>query len=164
MKIRGIKKIKGRKAVSPVVSTVLLVVIVVILAAIIFLWVRGFIQEKREKFGKPIENACSDVDLQVSISNNELAIINRGNVPVYNITAKKQKLGSSKVESVGGVTDKLREGQSITVTFNPEYSEDYSKILIIPILLGKSGNNYVVHTCDDDFAVECTKEETEYVC
>lgn len=163
MKIRGIKEIKGRKAVSPVVSTVLLVVIVVILAAIIFLWVRGFIQEKREKFGKPIENACSDVDLQVSISNNELAIINRGNVPVYNITAKKQKLGSSKIESVEGVTDKLREGQSITVPFNLG-SEDYSKILIIPILLGKSGNNYVIHTCDDEFAVECTKEGTEYIC
>ena len=36
---------KNKKAVSPVVSTVLLVLIVIILAIIILLWSRGFIKE-----------------------------------------------------------------------------------------------------------------------
>ena len=41
-----------RKAVSPVVSTVLLIMIVVILAVIIIIWSRGFLSESVLKNGK----------------------------------------------------------------------------------------------------------------
>jgi len=43
----GVKR--GKKAVSPVVATVLLILIVVILAVIVFLWARGFIGESLTK-------------------------------------------------------------------------------------------------------------------
>ena len=44
---------KDKRAISPVVATVLLIVLVLILAAIIFLWARGFVGEQVEKFGEP---------------------------------------------------------------------------------------------------------------
>jgi len=78
----------AKKAISPVVTTILLVMIAIVLALIILLWARGFIKETLMKFGEPIERACEQVNLQVSISGSELSVINQGSVPVYKLAVR----------------------------------------------------------------------------
>ena len=50
MKMRKI--LKNKKAVSPMISTVLLIMIAIIIAIIILIWGRGFIKEKLDKSEK----------------------------------------------------------------------------------------------------------------
>jgi len=143
-------KKRGKRAVSPVISTVLLIVIVVILALIIFLWARGFIKEKISKFDKPIESVCSDVNLKISVSpNREISLVNRGNIPVFSINIRKEKPGTSKIENR---IINLGAGDSASQFFVVE--EEYNKITIIPVLLGKSGEKRKVYTCSEDIGIE----------
>jgi len=145
------EKIKSKKAVSPVVSTVLLIVIVVILAIIIFLWARGFIKEKVEKFDKPIEMICSEVNFRASYIGGKLSIVNRGNVPIYNLNVKKEKPGTSDIISL---SRPINLGAGASASESVPVSGDYEKIIIIPVLLGKSGNKNKQYTCPENNGVE----------
>src|SRR3989344_3021484 len=104
MKKRGLERgkieigLRNKKALSPVITTVLLIAMVIILAAIIFLWAKFFLGEIIEKeiggVKKTAERFCPDVNFQASISGAELSIANRGNVPIYNINLKMKTKGS----------------------------------------------------------------------
>ena len=65
-----------KKAVSPVVTTVLLVLIVLILATLIIIWGTQFIPEKISKFGNPIEDGCSNVEFSASFQGGKLYLVN----------------------------------------------------------------------------------------
>lgn len=137
-------KKRGKKAVSPVVSTVLLIMIVVILAIIIFLWARSFIGEEIEKFEKPIGDVCRDVNLRASIEGGNLLLINRGNVPIYAIDIKKISAGTSKVEqTVIDLDGGSSQSQPLSITTG------VSEIVVIPVLIGKSGNTKKKFTCEN---------------
>ena len=145
--------IKEKKAISPVVSTVLLIVIVIMLAVIIFIWAQGLFKEKIEKFEGPIEDSCPSVDFVASQQAGKLSISNRGNVPIYIASVKKQKTGTEKVDDY---IVNLDAGES-TDPQDPVTLVDisgYEKITIIPVLLGKSGKKTQPYTCPEEYGFE----------
>lgn len=141
MKKRG--KLLGKRAVSPVISTTMLIVIIIVLAIIIYFWGKSFIGEKLEKFGKPIESVCPDVNLRVSIEGNRLLLVNRGNVPIYAIGIKEISPGTSDLREK--IID-LDKGSSKNETIS--ISPTTESVVIIPVLLGASGNQRRKFTCE----------------
>jgi hypothetical protein len=137
-------KRRGKKAVSPVVSTTMLIVIVVILTVIIYFWGKSFIGEKLEKFGKPIESVCPDVNLRASIEGNRLLLVNRGNVPIYAIGIKEISPGTSEIKEK--IVD-LDKGSSKNETIS--ISSSATSVIIMPVLLGESGDQRKKFTCEE---------------
>jgi len=142
---------KNKRAVSPIISTVLLVMIVIIIAIIILMWSRGFIKEVilKEIGGesKNVEKFCSEISMK-GILNDEgsFGFTNNGNVPVYALNLKLSGgiigEGSSDIINIrpedGGL---VNPGFSTLV--RDEYGSyydyyDYDEVKIIPVLLGKT--------------------------
>ncbi len=145
-------KMKQKKGISPVVSTVLLITMTIILAAIILLWARGFIKESLTKeIGgdiKRVESRCSEISAD-SILNDDVGktfgFTNTGNVPIYAVDLKlaEKDSGSSKVEREGGVNP------GFSIVFDYNYDE-YEEVKVIPILLGKTKSGSVQEfTCPE---------------
>ena len=145
MKIR--RKRSNKRAVSPVVATVLLIAIVIALVAIVFFWARGFIKEKVSKFDQPIDYACKDVNFESSSSENSLSISNKGNVPIYKLSIQKIKKGTKDIETVSA---ELSLGDSKQISLGFDLS-GYEEINVIPVLLGKSKAGNKEYTCGEEF-------------
>jgi flagellin-like protein len=148
---------KSKKAVSPVVSTILLIVIVIIIAAIILLWARGFLPEILEKFGKPVDRSCQDLDYEASISEGELYIVNNGNVPVHKVEIKKH----TRAETITQTEEVSEEPINLNADGN---INDYDEITIIPVLLAKSGKQNKEYTCAESFGKRCIKQDDSFIC
>lgn len=147
------KQIK-KKGVTPVIATIMLIAIVVILALIIFLWARGFVAEKAQKFDRAVEFSCPDVELETGIffdvdqEKYFLDVINRGNVPVYGFVIKR--LGEGEViiaEDTSSGTIKI--GQSMSIPLSAEVASGQD-LLVIPKILGETGSGNTIHICADN--------------
>lgn len=144
---------ENKRGISPVIATVLLIAIVIVVAAIIFLWVRGLMQESVTKFGKNIELACADVQLSASFDSatGTLYVTNDGNVPIIDLKIRAVSTDGSynSIELGSG----LATGESSESIL--ENSDSLSKITIIPVIKGldESGKekNYV---CGDNYGTE----------
>lgn len=150
------KKKLGKRALSPIITTVLLVLLAIILASIIIFWAFGFIKEHITKFDsstgeeKPIEDACSAVGLTVSNDGNQISLINTGNVPVNKVAIKVNSADGSSLREEQEIN--LIPGSSVVIS-----SKDWnsgSTIQIIPILIGKTQNTgkYTEFTCSQVFS------------
>lgn len=129
--MKNLNNINNKKAVSPVITTILLVMIAVVLASIIIVWASGIFKEGASKFGKPIEQSCADVNLLAAISGSELSIINQGTVPVYKVGLYVESSGSSDII----ILNETDFGQgSAKVVSDPAVSSNVKQI--IPVLLG----------------------------
>ncbi len=142
---------KSKKAVSPIISTVLLVMIVIIVAIIILMWSRGFIKEAIEKEvggeTKRVEQFCSELSM-VAILNNEgsFGFTNNGNVPIYSLNLKLTGgiVGAGSSDTVNIRPEKgglVNPGFSTLIKdeFGNYYDYyDYDEVKIIPVLLGKT--------------------------
>ncbi len=148
---RGLEK----KGLSPVVATVLLIAIVVVLALIIFLWARGFVSEKTQKFKHAIELECENVDFTADYNNADgevVGVVNQGNVPMYGVVVKEIGIGSVNVVNVKEpFGNSLSVGESKEITLNSAPGSNTEALLIVPILLGESSSQRKTHTCDDAF-------------
>jgi hypothetical protein len=149
------KKNMEKRGISPVIATVLLISISLILATIIFLWARGFVTEKTQKFETAIEFACDDIvfSAEVDTGSNEVFINNKGNVPLYGIEIRERSLGS--VKNVGvfeGGTITVGDGAKIPFAdlggFSPVTN---SNVIVVPIILGESGDSKKSHVCEEEF-------------
>lgn len=131
---------KNKKAVSPVIATVLLIMIVIILAIIILLWSRGFVKEAITKTigdeTKTVEQWCSEVQIDRIISEDETSFgfQNIGNIPIYKFNLKLTESGSGD-SSIENYDVAVNPGFS-TLVEDKSYS-DYEQIKVIPIILGK---------------------------
>jgi flagellin-like protein len=125
---------KQKQGLSPIVTTVLLVVIALVLAAIIFMWAVGLFKEQVAKSDQPIEDVCTQLNLQASISGeNEISLNNQGNYPIAKISIKVSGAGTSEKEDH---EINLMPGSSSVVTSGLSLSG--ANVEIIPILLGTS--------------------------
>jgi len=137
-----------KKAVSPIISTVLLIMIVIILAIIILLWSRGFIQEAilKEVAGteKRVEQFCGEVGItRILNSDGSFGITNSGNVPIYKINLKLTSKGTSIIKEIdseaGGLVNpgfaSIFEGYNY---YNDGTGSPYEEVKVIPVLLGES--------------------------
>lgn len=127
-----------KKAVSPVIATILLIALVIIIALIVFQWMRGFTKEAITKFdGENIKLVCDDVQFDASYSDGTLTISNLGNVPIYNFNIKSEFAGGHdtfdlKIEN----SDFVGLNQGGIFSDSVPVSEGTTTITLIPILLG----------------------------
>lgn len=144
----GNLKRKNKKAVSPIISTVLLITICIVLALIILLWAKGFIKEAIEKEiageTKNINKACSEIYITpiINTGTQSFGFTNTGNIPIYAFNLKLSSGGNSEIKrinsEVGGL---VNPGFSTIIkddTGNFYFYNAYEEIKIIPILLGKA--------------------------
>jgi len=141
-------KKKNKKAVSPIVSTVLLITICIVLALIILLWSKGFIKETIEKEiageTKNIDKACSEIYITpiINTETQSFGFTNSGNVPIYAFNLKLSSNGNSEITKISSVDGGLVNPGFSTIIKDAAgnaYDYDiYEEIKIIPILLGKS--------------------------
>ena len=132
----------NKKAISPVVATVLLIAIVVVIAVLIFIWASSFFSDIGKKLGKSAEQACQEVNLKAALDENILSVINNGNIPVYSITIEKTVSGSVEVEKLDQVN--LIQGSAITKDIGTEYE----KVQLIPIILVQIKNTQETYLCE----------------
>ncbi len=141
----------NRKGVSPIIATILLVAIVVVLAIIIFLWARGFVAEKAQKFDRAIEISCPDVVFEsgIFLNNGEylIDIVNRGNVPIYGLSIKKITRGSVEIKEIFQNT--IGNGESASFSLGTNFQEG-ENILVVPVILGETSGGKVAYTCPDE--------------
>jgi len=142
--------VENKKGLSPVIASVLMILLVLVLAAIIFLWARGFISEQVEKFGKPVDEMCSSIDIKVVKVENELEIINRGNIDIRHFDIKLFKDGDSEISKFDFQLD---AGESVreSVTLKMSDGSEPDKIAVYPALIGnvRGENSNKVFTCMD---------------
>jgi len=156
MTIKNMKK----KAISPVIATVLLVAMVIVIGLIIFSWAKGFQEEAVTKFGgENIELTCEKVTFEAdySQSGGTLFLSNLGNVPIFGINAKIYKDGSHETKNLGGISNWPEIGLPQGATFSENLASDFGgaeRVVLIPTLRGTSGKGEKIHICDDRFGKE----------
>jgi len=152
----NLKKRKSKKAVSPIVATVLLISIVLVLGMIVFLWMRGIAKEAITKFGNEnIELACEKINFEASYSYSGLDISNTGTVPISKFKIKIFSDESYTTEDLSGV-ENLGSGKVTSLEIGPSFSgyDDAEKIILIPVLLGNSNKGQASYVCDEKYGEE----------
>ena len=144
---------RGKKrGLSPVIASVLMIMLVLVLAAMIFLWARGFISEQIEKFGKPVEDLCADVNFKVLKvdDGHALEILNKGNIDIWYFNLKMfDDSGNSKMTKFDVRVDAGKAiKQEVALVMADETEPE--KIIIYPALLGS------VRGKDSNQAYVCT--------
>ena len=145
---------KGRKAVSPVIATVLLIGMVIVLGSILFLWLKGFTQEAVTKFDKNVELVCNDVQFQATYSGDgTLGISNVGNVPIYDIKVKITDGGNFETMDIKDLSENwkssgLNPGRTFSGNVN-SYVVNADSITLIPVLVGSSASGEKSFPCDE---------------
>lgn len=148
-------KLGSKKTISQLVATVLLIVITIALAAMIMLWMRGFISEQLEKFGRPVEDVCGDVTFDASITSagDVLDISNTGNVAIGEIKLKIITGGDAEVKSTAITVD---AGQARSFPLSSEISDAIigaDSVIVIPSLYGtvRGGGRNKNFVCPDEY-------------
>lgn len=134
---------RGKKGVSPIISTVLLVMIVIVLAGIIIMWSKGFIKEviSKEIAGeeKEINQVCSEITASAIINTDgSYGVSNNGNIPIYAISLKIiEEDGSSNLIRLGPEKASVNPGQSVMVEEGgyDNYGE-FAGVKLIPVVVG----------------------------
>jgi len=130
---------KDKKALSPIVTTVLLVLLAIVLATIVLLWARGFIKEPVSKFSpslgedRPIAEVCGESGVQASISGNQIQVTNIQSVPIYKLGIRITGQGES---TLNYAEVNLTAGGSVLVNPGADITAGTPKVEVIPVLLG----------------------------
>ena len=128
---------KNKKAVSPIIATVLLIMIVIVLAIIIIIWSQGFIKEMitKEVLGKKsrLDEWCNQINLKGLINEDRtFAIKNEGQIPIFAFNIKTVSGGDSSL-------DRVSESLNPTYTLPVDISLDsHDSIKVMSILLGST--------------------------
>jgi flagellin-like protein len=157
--------IKGnnKKALSPVITTVLLVLITIVLAVIVLVWARGFggdIVVKAISPGgeeKEISSICKE-DVIISVQNvgGKLYITNQGSITVYMIAVKLSNQAVSEVKKSAPIN--LYPGRATSVDIDLTGFSSGDQIQVIPVVLGKNqrtGEN-AEGLCDFEESIQIT--------
>ncbi len=135
----------NKRGVSPVVASVLLIALTFVLAAIVFLWARGFLAEKTQKFGEPVESSCERISFEAeAIINDGISIVNRGNVPLYGVEIRKKGFGSLRNVGVFDKTIGIGENGKIGM---PGGVSAGDTIVLVPMVLGEVSGAKKSFTC-----------------
>lgn len=123
-----------KRAISPIIATVLLIAIAVALFLTIFFWLKGFQKESIIKRGTSIENVCPNVKFEVRKVGATLQILNMGDV-----TIQKFKISGS-----GETSGPILPGEII----NKTVSCTGATLKIVPILRGRTSKGYQDYPCE----------------
>ncbi len=149
----------NKKALSPVIATVLLVAMVMVIGLIVFMWLKGLTREAITKnFGGEetnIELICQDVVFQASYSSSGvLSIRNDGNIPIYNIKVKDIGSGSFTTSNLEDLSTDWAENYQTGLSQGRAFSDSIQfsgdEIVLIPVLIGNSEKGKKTYVCDED--------------
>ncbi|MEM1536072.1 MAG: archaellin/type IV pilin N-terminal domain-containing protein [Candidatus Pacearchaeota archaeon] len=126
-----------KKAVAPIIATVLLIAVAIALFLIIFFWLKGFQKEVIMKQGTAIENLCPRIKFEVTKTGNSISIRNEGEVPI-----QKFKLVDGTSHEVGG-QEPLMPGDVFTTQVDCT-----GKLRIIPFLRGQTNKGFKDYACE----------------
>tara|TARA_Y100000310_G_C20591526_1_gene768309 strand:- start:578 stop:997 length:420 start_codon:yes stop_codon:yes gene_type:complete len=130
---------RGKRAISPVVATVLLITIGIIVVAIIFIWARGTISDVDSKFGTPLNQVCNDLNIDVSVSSSGMVnVVNRESRYAIEDIILRDSGGGLKDCGIGPISP----GGSDSIDCDSSDVE-----AVIPVLKGDDGSRY---NCADD--------------
>lgn len=153
---------KEKRAISPVIASVLLIAMAVILALIIFLWAKSFIGEDVIKNGEVIKNSCKNVVFDSEISGGELLVENKGNVALYGVAIKTAGSGKEELcypfDGENSPTISLGESKALTLTDKCNGLSFLSgdKVTVMPVILGETAKgDRKYYTCEE-FGEEVT--------
>jgi len=132
-----------KKGASPIIATVLLIGITITLASIILLWGNMFFVA----LSPPIN--CEEVNFQADIYNeNNLDIVNNGNIDLYGFVVKEIVGGTVKILEEIILNEPIKSGHAYTKIV------DFSgNILVVPIIKTEK-EEVELSTCPDIFGVE----------
>ena len=145
---------KNKKAISPVIATVLLIAMVIVIGLIVFLWFRGMVEEEKTKFGKNIKLVCSDVEFEAEYGSGTLYISNKGNVPIFSMKVQIFDDSSHTTENIKELSGEwpatgLNPGRSFSGDISGAIKSGDEKIILIPVLVGSSDEGEKAYTCDE---------------
>ena len=151
-----------KRGISPVIATVLLIAIVSVIALIVFMWFRGFTKEACIKFEEEnIELSCEKISFEAEYTDSikEIAVLNLGNVPIYEIEMKIVKIAGYETKNLKDITNwpntGLKEQESFSGTITSEIiTSEVKEIILIPRLLGKGGIVTCEFKCDEQYGVK----------
>ena len=122
----------NKKALSPIITTILLVLVALVLASIIYMWARSFGSEQVAKFNEPIETACGVVRLEAAITTaNSISVINQGDIPVYKLIILINEGGNTDKENY---TVNLVAGGATSVSTIVSLTN--KQVTLMPVLIG----------------------------
>ena len=133
-----------KKAVSPVIATVLLIMMVVVLAVIIFLWATSFVGEAVTKRGASAEQRCGEVSLETQYINNELQVTNKGSIPVYKLEIRAKSGGDKEIIKKDGLS--IGDSNSFNIG-------SYDGVEIVPVILGETEKSKKAYTCKSNIFI-----------
>ncbi len=151
----------NKKALSPVIATVLLISLVLILGIIIFLWARAFLPETIEKFEGPIEDSCASTVFIADASAGMLSVQNNGNVPIQGFEVGiRRGIGSLEyiqggfstgTPLIGGATKSFDMNAA---TPSPQPGDE---LIVTPVLLGRTRTGDLkAYVCGDEYSQTLT--------
>lgn len=156
------KGVYKKRALSPVVATVLLVAMVIVIGLIVFLWFRSLTQEAITKniggSETNVQLVCDDVYFEASYttSSDELSIRNSGNIPIYNFKVKVSGDGSFSTSDLKDLSEDwsnlYKTGLNQGMSFSDEilFPSGTSEIVLIPVLIGNSEGTKKTYVCDEN--------------
>ena len=136
---------KNKKAISPLIATVLLVAISVAAASMIYVWMQGFIGEGTDKNGAPIERSCEQLSYTAEISDDKtLMINNQGNIPIKEFLIKATNNDSQIItyeknpaRDADSHIPAIYAGTVVKLMIREIYDTGITSIEVIPVLYGK---------------------------
>jgi len=150
---------KNKKKSSPSIKIVLIVVAVILIVVLVLLWASAPCCEDITKDGKPIAKVCGEAEFIASyeLSNNEITVINNGNVPIYAFEARIYSEG--RIDTQELIPKNIETGEEINLVQGTSGNisidiGDATKIKLTPILIGNSGEREVKYTCHSHPGVE----------
>ena len=146
-------KFNEKKGLSPVIATVLLVALAIVLALIVFLWARSFVAESLTKSGEAVELRCKETGFDAEYDG-ALKIINRKDIPLYEMNVQKVKAGSvSKGVNLNfDGKQTIANGESASVDVGDVTGSD--TLIVTPVILGQNdAGTKKAYTCSSDYSV-----------
>jgi flagellin-like protein len=155
---------KKKKGLSPVIANVLLVAFVIAIISLVFIWLRGMVEEGIVKFDKNIQLVCDDIDFEVSYNAENILIIqNNGLPPIYTFSVKLTKIGEFSTMDIKDLSEEegdwisggLRQGGIYSQLIN--FEEGVTEVALVPVLVGTdSKNKQRRFTCEGQYERKIT--------
>ena len=147
------RKKRSRKAISPLIATVLLVGFVIILAVLVFTWWDNIVKERAGKVGAESESQilCSlQLDYQVKdvcYDNDEFISFSVENVGDVTLDGFKVKIeGRNGKITVLSISDDIKEGaaKELGVDYSDTEIDTPERIELLPVVIARGAESVCV--------------------
>jgi flagellin-like protein len=140
---------KEKRGISPVIATVFMILLVVSLSALVFIWARGFVEERENEGGLTVDELCEAVNFDIDnvSGNSNFEIINRGDINISSLQFRVYYGGDS---SVLNWSSSVVSGEARGATIDLSSFSGISSVEVIPVLDGGLAGLPEDILCEDD--------------